>query len=157
MDMNVVMMLRLNRNPATPQAKSTALSTRYQEMGTAFIWRSPFLSARENDRAHDGDEDEHRSDFEGQQEVAEEEAADLFRAADEVAEHGGAGAAAEDENERDDDDSDGGSAEGEGDAAAASQRFFFAGIEQHDGEDEQHHDGAGVDDDLHGGDELRAE
>src|SRR3954466_10817535 len=105
--MNVVMMLRLKRNPATPQAKSTALSTRYQEMGTAFIWRSPFLSARENNRAHDGDEDEHRSDFEGQQEVREGEAPDLFWAADKVAEHGGAGAAAEHKNERDADASDG--------------------------------------------------
>src|SRR3954470_12139289 len=120
MDMNVVMMLRLNRNPATPQANSTALSTRYQEMGTAFIWRSPFLSARENDRAHDGDEDEHRSDFEGQQEVAEEQATDLLRAADEVAKHGGAGAATQHENEPDDDDGDGGSTEGDRDAAAAS-------------------------------------
>ena len=35
--------------------------------------------------------------------------------------------------------------------------LFFAGVQQHDDEDEQHHDGAGVHDDLHGGDELRAQ
>ena len=36
-------------------------------------------------------------------------------------------------------------------------RLFFAGVEQHDDEDEQDHDGAGVDDDLGGGEELGAE
>ena len=35
--------------------------------------------------------------------------------------------------------------------------FFAAGIQQHDHEGEEHHDGAGVDDDLRGGEELRAQ
>src|SRR5580693_7983021 len=35
--------------------------------------------------------------------------------------------------------------------------FFDACIEQHDYEDEQHHDRAGVDDNLHRSDKLRAE
>src|SRR6266403_115393 len=33
-DMNTVMMLRRNRNPATPSTNSTALRMRYQERGT---------------------------------------------------------------------------------------------------------------------------
>ncbi len=40
---------------------------------------------------------------------------------------------------------------------AAFGALFLAGIQQHDDEDEQHHDGAGVDDDLHRGDELGAQ
>ena len=40
---------------------------------------------------------------------------------------------------------------------AAFGVFLLAGIQQHDDEDEQHHDGAGVNDHLHGGDELRAQ
>ena len=35
--------------------------------------------------------------------------------------------------------------------------LFFSGVEQHDDKDEKHHDGAGVDDHLHDGDELSAE
>ncbi len=34
MDMNTVMMLRRNRNPATPSANRIALRIRYQESGT---------------------------------------------------------------------------------------------------------------------------
>ncbi len=49
-----------------------------------------------------------------------------------------------------------GNAEDLGDMAAFGL-LFFAGIEQHDDEDEKHHDGAGVDDHLHDGDELGAE
>ena len=41
--------------------------------------------------------------------------------------------------------------------AAAEGALFAAGIEQHDHEGEEHHDGAGVDDDLSDGEELRAE
>src|SRR5580704_11884110 len=36
-DMKTVMMLRRNRNPATPSTKSTALRIRYQERGTPVI------------------------------------------------------------------------------------------------------------------------
>ena len=32
--------------------------------------------------------------------------------------------------------------------------FLRTGIQQHDCKDKQHHDGAGIDDHLHGGDEL---
>ncbi len=41
--------------------------------------------------------------------------------------------------------------------AAAEGALFAAGVEQHDDEGEQDHDGAGVDDDLSDGEELRAE
>src|SRR3984957_12296066 len=40
---------------------------------------------------------------------------------------------------------------------AAEGALFAAGVEEHDDEDEQHHDRAGVDDDLGDGEELRAE
>ena len=47
-DMNTVMMLRRNRKPATPSANSTALSVRYQEIGTRreSSIRSPFAPAQ---------------------------------------------------------------------------------------------------------------
>ena len=35
--------------------------------------------------------------------------------------------------------------------------MLLSGVQQHDDEDEQHHDGAGVDDELRGGDEFAAE
>src|SRR5208282_412076 len=61
-----------------------------------------------------------------------------------------------------DDDADDAAEDQSGDAdvlghPAAPGPFFFAGVEQHDDEDEQHHDGAGVDDDLDDGDEFGAE
>ena len=40
--------------------------------------------------------------------------------------------------------------------AAAFGAVFFAGIQKHDGDHEQHHDGAGIDNHLHRGHELRA-
>jgi len=40
---------------------------------------------------------------------------------------------------------------------AALGALFFASIEQHDDEDEEHHDRAGVDDHLHGSHELGAQ
>ncbi len=51
---------------------------------------------------------------------------------------------------------DGGEADA-GCGAAAEGALFAAGVEQHDDEDEQHHDRAGVDDDLGDGEKLRAE
>ena len=41
--------------------------------------------------------------------------------------------------------------------AAAVGAFFLSGIEQHDDEGKQNHDGAGIDDDLGGRQELRAQ
>ncbi len=41
--------------------------------------------------------------------------------------------------------------------AAAQGALLAACVEQHHDEGEQHHDGAGVDDDLRGGQELRAQ
>ena len=35
--------------------------------------------------------------------------------------------------------------------------LFFAGIQKHDHKDEKHHDRSAVNDDLHGGDEFRAQ
>jgi hypothetical protein len=41
--------------------------------------------------------------------------------------------------------------------SAAMGSLFFAGVQKHDDEDEEDHDGAGVDDDLRGGEELGTE
>ena len=41
--------------------------------------------------------------------------------------------------------------------AAAVGALFLPGIEQHDDEGKQHHDGAGIDDDLGGGQKLGAQ
>jgi hypothetical protein len=40
---------------------------------------------------------------------------------------------------------------------AAFGALFFAGVQQHDGDHKQHHDRAGIDDDLHGGHKFRAQ
>ena len=63
-----------------------------------------------------------------------------------------------DKSPRDGDRSDdqAGHAEDQRDLAAA-RVLFFAGIQQHDDEDEEHHDGAGIDDDLDGREKFRAE
>ena len=51
---------------------------------------------------------------------------------------------------------DGGKADGAR-GAAAQGALFAAGVEQHDDEGEEDHDGAGVNDDLRDGEKLRAE
>src|SRR5229473_3104543 len=80
MDMNTVMMLRRNRKPATPSANSTALSSRYQESGTPCDISIQLLSG-EHDGAEDGDQDQDAGDFEGQQILGEQRAADFERGA----------------------------------------------------------------------------
>src|ERR1022692_4913967 len=73
MDMNTVTMLRFSRNPATPSTNRTALNIRYQLTG---IIRPPLA---QHHRAHDGHQDQHRGDFEGQQKFAEQQFAYLAR------------------------------------------------------------------------------
>src|SRR4051812_43740971 len=109
--MEMVMMLRRMRNPTTPQENKIALSTRYQAMGTALVspaFTLALLPPRQHNGAHDGDEDQHRRDFEGQQEVAEQQAPNFFWSADEIAQVDHAGAAAQDVCESGNDDGDGG-------------------------------------------------
>src|SRR5580765_5647971 len=74
-DMNTVMILRRNRNPATPSTNNTALSVRNQEIGTP-VMLFQFLP-RQNDGADNGDQDQNRSHFEGQQIRREQGAADI--------------------------------------------------------------------------------
>ena len=62
----------------------------------------------------------------------------------------------EDKRQQADQHGDAGDADEVGGPAAVGA-LFLAGIEQHDDEGEEHHDGAGVDDDLGGGEELGAE
>src|SRR3954471_19727901 len=75
-DMNRVMMLRRNRNPATPSMKSTALRIRYQEIGTPVIL--VHLLHRENYGADDRDQNQQRGHFERQQVSGEQRAADVL-------------------------------------------------------------------------------
>ena len=42
-------------------------------------------------------------------------------------------------------------------SAGLPRQLFGSGVQEHDDEDKEHHDGAGVDDQLSGGDELSAE
>ncbi len=77
MDMNTVMMLRRNRNPATPSANRIALRVRYQERGRGGSSAYSDLLARQDDRAEDGDQNQNGGDFERQQVVGEQAAADV--------------------------------------------------------------------------------
>src|SRR5579872_4959893 len=74
-DMKTVIMLRRNRNPATPSTNRIALRIRYQERGTPVI--SIHLLSGEHDRSDDGDQNQHRGDLEGQQVAREESLTDI--------------------------------------------------------------------------------
>jgi hypothetical protein len=118
------------------------------------------LLSREHDGSEDGDEDEDGGDFEGEQKFSEEDGADLGDVAGDVveiaADVGGAEGVAlgeEDEAEQAEDSRCAREADEIGGTAAVGS-LFFAGVEQHDDEDEEDHDGAGVHDDLGGGEEL---
>src|SRR3954470_8652086 len=104
----------------------------YRSLGGPSTWttftRSAFLSACEHDRTHDGDEDQHRRYLEGQQESAEEQAADVTRATDEITQVGGAGVAREYVRQPPCDHYDGGHSQQQRDAAAARD-FFLARIQ----------------------------
>src|SRR5579872_4042132 len=85
-DMKIEMMLRRKRKPVTPSANSTALSSRYQDKGTALPISVELLSSQ-HDRAQDRNQDQHAGDFEGQQIRRKQRTADLEdRAAFEAAE-----------------------------------------------------------------------
>src|SRR5579885_1304244 len=152
-DMKTVIRLRRNKNPATPRPNRIALRMRYQESGVGPVKGSGGilidLLARENDRADDGDQDQDAGDFEGQQVGGEQPRPDGLRPAlEERSEAYAAGGRQqylhhichqpyEAEQQR-----------GAGPAGpdAALDFLLGAGVQQHDDEDEQHHDGSGVDD-----------
>src|SRR5262252_8243918 len=155
MDMKMVMMLRLIKKPITPRENSTALKIRYQERGTISA-----LPLSEHDRAHDGNQNENRSDLKRQQKFLEQQSRDgfgfakvLFADSDAterlvLVDHDPADYTGERDDSRNPHQQSN---------AAASRAFLSAGVQQHDDEHEQHHDGPGVDDHLDGGDELRAQ
>src|ERR1700678_113767 len=126
-----------------------------------------FLPPRQHNRAHDGDQDQHRSNLERQEVIAEEQPPDRLRIAEHVAAIHYRRPTNPDAIEpgvvRDDAGSDPQSddqrrySERCSNPAGMRQSLFFAGIQQHDDEDEQHHDGTGVDDYLHRGDEFGAQ
>src|SRR4051794_546200 len=105
---------------------------------------SGLLLSRQGHGAEDGNQDQDRSDFEGQQQVTEEDAAEVGGsdqgAATElrVAEWGANGE--EDVGEQAEQRSDAGETDDVGGTAAA-RALLFTGIEQHDDEGEEHHDG----------------
>src|SRR5436190_15834155 len=75
MDMNAVMILRRNRNPATPSTNNTALSVRNQEIGTPVILFQ-FLT-RQNNGADNRNQNQDRSHFKDQQISGEQGVADI--------------------------------------------------------------------------------
>src|SRR5437773_7094060 len=85
MDINTVMMLRRNRNPATPKVNRMALRIRYQASGTlcgkGISGILIDLLAGEHDGSDDGDENQDAGDFKRQQVDQEKAASDLLRIA----------------------------------------------------------------------------
>src|SRR6185312_9004561 len=102
-------------------------------------------------RSHNGNKNQDGCDFKGQQEVAEQQPGNVVRSAKigradahaaellAVADHDPAHQAAERDHAR--------NTQQECDLAAG-RVFFRAGIQKHDDKDEQHHNGAGIDDHL---------
>src|SRR5215472_6812498 len=150
--MKMVMMLRFSKKPNTPSENRTALRIRYQERGTILV-----LPPSQDHRAHDGDQDQHRGDFKGQEEIAEEQVGDVVGGAEVGGVNDDASqlmvAADHDPAHKRGQRNHSGNAQHQGHAAAATA-FFRARVQQHDDENEQHHDGSGIDDDLDGGDKF---
>src|SRR5215470_6362511 len=154
-DMKMVMMLRLSRKPSTPSENRIALKIRYQESGTISA-----LPLSEHHRAHDGDQNQHRGDLKRQQKILEQQMRDGLG----VAEVRGADAdfaefvtlAHHDPAHHAGQHQDSGNAHQQGDAAAP-RPLFHPGVQQHDDEHEQHHDGPGVNDHLDSRDKLGAQ
>src|ERR1700734_674528 len=108
------------------------------------------LLAGQRNRAEDGNENQDPGDLEGKQQIAEKHLAEVAGGDDVIPEPGLVQVTArgkEDERQQADQDGDPGDPDDVGRTAAVGA-FFLAGIEQHDDEGEQDHDGAGVDDDL---------
>src|ERR1035438_9504131 len=79
-DMKTVITLRRRMNPAIPRLNNTALRIRYQESGTPADMLLHLL-LRQNHRAQNGDQDQHRNHFEWQQILGEQRAPDIQRRA----------------------------------------------------------------------------
>src|SRR5579864_2571942 len=107
---------------------------------------------------HDGDQDQDRSNFKRQQELVEKQLANDIGCARQSSNGNFActGVLQYDPRNQETAQQHPGNAEQDCDSAAFGL-FFYPGIEKHDDEDEENHNGAGVDDDLHGGDKLRAQ
>src|SRR6267142_3609053 len=154
MDMKMTSGLRRTRTPRTPITKRTAESATYQEVGT--MLRRPPLGQRNH--AHQRREQEHRGDLERVEIVGEKLQADGRH----PARHGaGRGRPAEEtraQHHREDDQEQ--PAHRHGQPALGPEGIgaglLLAGDEHHDGEHEEDGDGPGIDDDLGGGEELRA-
>src|ERR1700739_1111292 len=103
--------------------------------------------------AEDGNENQDRGYLEGKQEVAEEDFAEVG-GGDYVFSQAGlrqVGARGEeDEGQEAEEYGYSGDAYDIGGVTAVGS-FFFPGVEEHDDESEENHDGAGIDDDLGGG------
>src|SRR5271165_4478505 len=124
-------------------------------MGTTI---SVLLTGQRN-RAQDGNEDQDRGYFEGKQQIAEEHLAEVG-GGDHVVSQPGLGqvGARGKKDERQQADEYGYSRNAHDvSRVAAMGALFLPGIEQHDDEGEQDHDGAGIDNYLGGGQKLRAQ
>src|ERR1700688_4987640 len=116
------------------------------------------LPLSENDGAQDGDENQERSELEGVDEILEEQIGERFGGRGRAILRGGLHCVL---RARDGGSEKAGQCDGQRDTGPARElreigALFDSGIQQHDYEDEQHHDGAAIDDDLHRRDEFRA-
>ena len=114
------------------------------------------LLAGQRDCAQNGNENQDRGHLEGKQQVAEEDFAqvgggDYVVSQACLCEMSARGE--EDEGQETDEYGYSGDAYDVGGAAAMGS-FFFPGVEEHDDEGKENHDGAGIDDDLGGGQEF---
>src|ERR1700733_4694080 len=117
------------------------------------------LLAGQRDRAQDGNEDEDRGHLEGKQQVAEEHFAEVAGRDDVFSQPGGGQVGAggkKDERQQADQDRYPWNANNVC-SATPVRALFLPGIEQHDDESKEHHDCAGIDDDLGGSQKFCAE
>src|SRR5580693_7836547 len=117
------------------------------------------LLAGQRNCAQDGDEDQDGRYFEGQQQIFEQNFAQVGGRDDVVAQPGLRHVGArgkKDKREQANQDGDSRDTYDVGGAAAMGS-LFFAGVQQHDDESKENHDRAGVHDDLGGSQEFSAE
>src|ERR1700679_540939 len=117
------------------------------------------LLAGQRNRAQDGNENQNRRYFEGKQQVAEKNLAEVAGRNHVVSQASGGQMAAggkKDECQQGDQHGYPRDADDVGGMATVGT-FFRPGVEQHDDEGKQNHDSAGIDDHLGGSQELRTE
>src|SRR3989304_4390321 len=163
MDMKMTRALRRVATPATPTAKRKALRKRYAHSGTMDL--SLQLSFGEDHRPDHGREQDHRCQLEGDQVFAKEDAAhrlgiphspDGLEIVGAPRSQHNVGTDAEGQLGQQEAGQDEPDADPDG-VRADRRAVLRPQIEQHDDEQEEDHDGSGIHEDVHEGDQLRTE